>query len=163
MDYQIFLFVRLQVLCEKYWPPEGGTVYYGFIQVTTLSCKQGPDYFITSINLRQVRWWRPHGSVPWNSSRLSRWFRVSGTLLWKAACANRAKKKFFAAVFQRDSPTSRTITQYYYPSWPDRGVPKEPSSLCTFTEHVRQDLEASPRLGPAVVHCRCDLQPIDLI
>lgn len=51
----IFMFVCLQVLCEKYWPPEGGTVYYGLIQVTTVSCKQGPDYFITSINLRQVR------------------------------------------------------------------------------------------------------------
>lgn len=51
--YQLFVF--LQVLCEKYWPPEGGTVYYGLIQVTTISCKQGPDYFITSINLRQVR------------------------------------------------------------------------------------------------------------
>lgn len=55
LDYQIFVFVCLQVLCEKYWPPEGGTVYYGLIQVTTTSCKQGPDYFITSINLRQVR------------------------------------------------------------------------------------------------------------
>ncbi|TNM86931.1 hypothetical protein fugu_007161 [Takifugu bimaculatus] len=53
----------------------------------------------------------------------------------------------------RDCLTSRMITQYYYPSWPDRGVPKQPSSLCTYTEHVRQDLEASPRLGPAVVHC----------
>ncbi|XP_011615704.1 receptor-type tyrosine-protein phosphatase V-like [Takifugu rubripes] len=94
------------VLCEKYWPPEGGTVYYGLVQVTTVTCKQGPDYFVTSINIRQ-----------------------------------------------RDCLTSRMITQYYYPSWPDRGVPKQPSSLCTFTEHVRQDLEASPRLGPAVVHC----------
>uniref|UniRef100_H3DKM5 protein-tyrosine-phosphatase n=1 Tax=Tetraodon nigroviridis TaxID=99883 RepID=H3DKM5_TETNG len=94
------------VLCEKYWPPEGATVCYGLIQVTTMRCKKGPDYFITSINLRQ-----------------------------------------------RDSPTSRTITQYYYPSWPDRGVPREPSSLCAFSEHVRQDLEGSPRLGPAVVHC----------
>lgn len=149
-----FYLFASQVLCEKYWPPEGGTVYYGLIQVTTLSCKQGPDFFITSINLRQVRWWCSHGSVPWNSS---------GTLLSKAACVNGAKEKLFVAVFQRDSPTPRTIKQYYYPSWPDRGVPKEPSSLCTFTEHVRQDLEASPRLGPAVVHCRCDLQPIHLI
>uniref|UniRef100_A0A3Q2V453 protein-tyrosine-phosphatase n=1 Tax=Haplochromis burtoni TaxID=8153 RepID=A0A3Q2V453_HAPBU len=50
-------------------------------------------------------------------------------------------------------PTDRIITHYYYPSWPDRGVPKSPSTLCVFTEHVRQHLETIPRLGPAVVHC----------
>lgn len=63
-------------------------------------------------------------------------------------------------MFQRDCPGYRIITHYYYPSWPDRGVPKESSSLCAFTEHVRQDLEAIPRFGPAVVHCRSDLHPI---
>lgn len=94
------------VFCEKYWPLERGTVYHGLIQVTTVTRTQGPDYFITTINLRQ-----------------------------------------------RDCPTDRTITHYYYPSWPDRGVPKDSSSLCAFTEHVRQNLEAIPRLGPAVVHC----------
>ncbi|XP_029291674.1 receptor-type tyrosine-protein phosphatase V-like [Cottoperca gobio] len=94
------------VLCDKYWPLDRGTVYHGLIQVTTLTRKQGPDYFITTINLRQ-----------------------------------------------RDCPTDRTITHYYYPAWPDRGVPKDLFSLCAFTEHVRQKLEAIPRLGPAVVHC----------
>ncbi len=60
-------------------------------------------------------------------------------------------------MFQRHCPTDRIITHYYYPSWPDRGVPTGPSSLCAFTEHVRQHLEAIPRLGPAVIHCRSDL------
>ncbi|XP_042347865.1 receptor-type tyrosine-protein phosphatase V-like isoform X2 [Plectropomus leopardus] len=94
------------VLCDKYWPLEQGTVYHGLIQVTTVTRKQGPDYFITTINLRQ-----------------------------------------------RDCPTDRIITHYYYPTWPDRGVPKDTSSLCAFTEHVRLKLEEIPRLGPAVVHC----------
>ncbi|XP_037832723.1 receptor-type tyrosine-protein phosphatase beta isoform X2 [Kryptolebias marmoratus] len=53
---------------------------------------------------------------------------------------------------QRDSPNDRIITHYHYPSWPDLGVPN-PSSLCAFTEHVRQHLDAIPHLGPAVVHC----------
>uniref|UniRef100_A0A3P9DD77 protein-tyrosine-phosphatase n=1 Tax=Maylandia zebra TaxID=106582 RepID=A0A3P9DD77_9CICH len=70
-----------------------------------LTRKQGPDYFITTINLRHV------------------------------------------------SERHRIITHYYYPSWPDRGVPKSPSTLCVFTEHVRQHLETIPRMGPAVVHC----------
>ncbi|KAM4563702.1 receptor-type tyrosine-protein phosphatase V-like isoform 2-T2 [Odontesthes bonariensis] len=96
---------RNTVLCDKYWPLEQGTVYHGLNQVTTVTRTQGPDYFLTTINLRQ-----------------------------------------------RDSPTDRIITHYHYPSWPDKGVPNA-SSLCAFTEHVRQHLEAIPRLGPAVVHC----------
>ncbi|CAB1460878.1 unnamed protein product [Pleuronectes platessa] len=94
------------VLCDKYWPVERGTLYHGLIQVTTMTCKQGPDYFITTINLRQ-----------------------------------------------RDCPTDRIITHYYYHSWPDRGIPKDSSSLCAFTDHVRLHLEGLPRLGPTVVHC----------
>ncbi|XP_029974537.1 receptor-type tyrosine-protein phosphatase V-like isoform X2 [Salarias fasciatus] len=94
------------VLCDKYWPLEPGTVHHGLIQVTTVTCKQGPDYSVTSINLRQ-----------------------------------------------RHCPTDRTVTHYYYHTWPDRGVPRNISSLCVFTEQVRRHLEAIPRLGPAVVHC----------
>ncbi|XP_054634971.1 receptor-type tyrosine-protein phosphatase V-like isoform X2 [Dunckerocampus dactyliophorus] len=95
------------VLCDKYWSLQPGTVYHGPFQVTTMTRKQGPDYFTSTINLRQ-----------------------------------------------RDCPTDRIITHYHYPSWPDRGVPTDPSSLCTFTDHVRHHLEAIPRQGPAVVHCR---------
>ncbi|XP_072305806.1 receptor-type tyrosine-protein phosphatase beta-like [Eucyclogobius newberryi] len=55
---------------------------------------------------------------------------------------------------QRDCPAAdRTVTHYYYSSWPDMGVPKDPASLCAFTEHVRLHLETLPRLGPSVVHC----------
>jgi len=42
------------MLCDKYWPLQQGTVYHGLIQVTTVIRKQGPDYFVTTINLRQV-------------------------------------------------------------------------------------------------------------
>ncbi|XP_019907429.2 receptor-type tyrosine-protein phosphatase beta isoform X2 [Esox lucius] len=41
------------VLCDQYWPQERGTVSYGQVQVTTVSCKRGPDYFINTILLRQ--------------------------------------------------------------------------------------------------------------
>nr|XP_040049375.1 receptor-type tyrosine-protein phosphatase V-like isoform X1 [Gasterosteus aculeatus aculeatus]XP_040049376.1 receptor-type tyrosine-protein phosphatase V-like isoform X1 [Gasterosteus aculeatus aculeatus] len=95
-----------QVMCEKYWPLDRGTVHHGLIQVTTVTRKQGPDYFITTINLRQ-----------------------------------------------RDHPTDRTVTHYYYPTWPDQGVPKDLPSLVAFAEQVRLELEATPPLGPAVVHC----------
>ncbi|XP_020560405.1 receptor-type tyrosine-protein phosphatase V-like isoform X2 [Oryzias latipes] len=93
------------IMCEKYWPLESRTMYYGSIQVTTVTRKQAADFFITTINLQQ-----------------------------------------------RGNPNDRIITHYYYPTWPDQDVPL-PSSLCVFTEHVRQHLEATPCLGPAVVHC----------
>ncbi|XP_013990331.1 receptor-type tyrosine-protein phosphatase V isoform X2 [Salmo salar] len=41
------------VLCYEYWPMEQGTVSYGVVQVTTVSRKRRPDYFITTIHLRQ--------------------------------------------------------------------------------------------------------------
>ncbi|XP_029477451.1 receptor-type tyrosine-protein phosphatase V-like isoform X2 [Oncorhynchus nerka] len=94
------------VLCDEYWPMEQGTVSYGAVQVTTVSRKRRPDYFITTIHLRQ------HGF-----------------------------------------PVERTVTHYYYAAWPDQGVPNDLSSLCAFTEYVRQHLDTLPLLGPAVVHC----------
>ena len=50
----------------------------------------------------------------------------------------------------------RRITHYLYPSWPDMSVPRDPSSLCDFTENVRQHLDNMPSSGPAIVHCRSD-------
>ncbi|XP_024240764.1 receptor-type tyrosine-protein phosphatase V isoform X1 [Oncorhynchus tshawytscha] len=94
------------VLCDEYWPMEQGTVSYGAVQVTTVSRKRRPDYFITTIHLRQ------HGFL-----------------------------------------VERTVTHYYYAAWPDQGVPNDLSSLCAFTEYVRQHLDTLPLLGPAVVHC----------
>ncbi|XP_021422475.2 receptor-type tyrosine-protein phosphatase V isoform X2 [Oncorhynchus mykiss] len=99
------------VLCDEYWPMEQGTVSYGMVQVTTVSRKRRPDYFITTIHLRQ--------------------------------CVS----------FQHGFPVERTVTHYYYTAWPDQGVPNDLSSLCAFTEYVRQHLDTLPLLGPAVVHC----------
>ncbi|XP_060787612.1 receptor-type tyrosine-protein phosphatase beta-like [Neoarius graeffei] len=54
---------------------------------------------------------------------------------------------------QHGSSTDRRITHYYYPHWPDQGVPKDHTSLTNFTEHVRKQLDDTPHLGPTVVHC----------
>ncbi|XP_076133103.1 receptor-type tyrosine-protein phosphatase V-like [Alosa pseudoharengus] len=56
-------------------------------------------------------------------------------------------------LLQNGWPAERRITHYLYPSWPDISVPRELSSLCTFTENVRQHLENMPHVGPAVIHC----------
>ncbi|KAL4645950.1 receptor-type tyrosine-protein phosphatase V-like [Arapaima gigas] len=54
---------------------------------------------------------------------------------------------------QMDAPTERKVTHYYYPGWPDRGVPWDFASFCSFAEHVRQQLDSAPRVCPAVIHC----------
>ncbi|CAG11317.1 unnamed protein product [Tetraodon nigroviridis] len=82
------------VLCEKYWPPEGATVCYGLIQVTTMRCKKGPDYFITSINLRQlcVRGIRPNVRAAVEDLRLHRMWMVQNLVSYNTV--NRAKMSF---------------------------------------------------------------------
>jgi len=42
-----------------------------------------------------------------------------------------------------------SITQYHYTSWPDHGVPAEPTDLLHFREAVR----GTPTSGPLLVHC----------
>ncbi|XP_051949718.1 receptor-type tyrosine-protein phosphatase beta-like isoform X2 [Xyrauchen texanus] len=95
-----------KVMCDQYWPPEQGTGCYGTVQVTTVSRQRHPEYYITTIRLKQ---------------------------------------QGFRAV--------RHVTHYHYPLWPDQGVPQIASSLCTFTEHVRQHLDNISSHGPTVVHC----------
>ena len=72
-------------------------------------------------------------------------------------CSGANESSMFT-LFQRGYPTERVITHYYYPGWPDRGVPRDTLVLCGLADHVRQQIDAAPRLGPAVVHCRYDRQ-----
>eukprot|EP00045_Choanoeca_perplexa_P017971 m.272999 g.272999 ORF g.272999 m.272999 type:complete len:1318 (+) comp17682_c0_seq4:176-4129(+) len=50
---------------------------------------------------------------------------------------------------QREGEGRMSITQYHYTSWPDHGVPAEPTDLLHFREAVR----TSPTSGPLLVHC----------
>ncbi|XP_036389242.1 receptor-type tyrosine-protein phosphatase V-like isoform X1 [Megalops cyprinoides] len=54
---------------------------------------------------------------------------------------------------QMGSPGERRITHYYYPAWPDRGVPHNIAAFSAFTELLRQHLDSIPHIGPAIVHC----------
>ncbi|XP_066500733.1 receptor-type tyrosine-protein phosphatase V-like [Hoplias malabaricus] len=54
---------------------------------------------------------------------------------------------------QNGSATERRVTHYHYPGWPDQGVPKDPASLCAFTELIRKHLDNASRLRHTVVHC----------
>ncbi|XP_050403287.1 receptor-type tyrosine-protein phosphatase kappa isoform X2 [Patella vulgata] len=51
----------------------------------------------------------------------------------------------------KDECGSRTIKQYHYTSWPDKGVPTDVASLVEFRSKVIKAV--SPHPGPMVVHC----------
>ncbi|XP_055956493.1 receptor-type tyrosine-protein phosphatase kappa [Patella vulgata] len=51
----------------------------------------------------------------------------------------------------KDECGSRTIKQYHYTSWPDKGVPNDMVSLVEFRSKVIK--ARSPHPGPMVVHC----------
>ncbi|XP_055956339.1 receptor-type tyrosine-protein phosphatase alpha-like [Patella vulgata] len=51
----------------------------------------------------------------------------------------------------KDECGSRTIKQYHYTSWPDKGVPIDMASLVEFRNKVNKSRTRHP--GPLVVHC----------
>ena len=48
------------------------------------------------------------------------------------------------------------MKHYQYFSWPDHGVPAEPTGVLSFLEEVNRTQSSMPGAGPLVVHCRCD-------
>ncbi|XP_071496829.1 receptor-type tyrosine-protein phosphatase alpha-like [Diadema antillarum] len=46
----------------------------------------------------------------------------------------------------------REVVQYHYTTWPDMGVPEQPSQLMKFIE-VTRDMEEGASKSPIVVHC----------
>lgn len=48
------------------------------------------------------------------------------------------------------------MKHYQYFSWPDHGVPAEPSGVLSFLDEVNRAQSSTPGAGPMVVHCRCD-------
>ncbi|XP_059232236.1 tyrosine-protein phosphatase non-receptor type 11-like [Mustela nigripes] len=47
----------------------------------------------------------------------------------------------------------RTVKHYQYFSWPDHGVPAEPSGVLGFLDEVNRAQSSMPGAGPVVVHC----------
>lgn len=54
---------------------------------------------------------------------------------------------------------NRTITQYQFISWPDHGVPDEPTPALDFVRVVHE--VAPTTFGPIVVHCRYCIHYVD--
>ncbi|XP_061239129.1 tyrosine-protein phosphatase non-receptor type 11-like isoform X8 [Bos javanicus] len=52
---------------------------------------------------------------------------------------------------QEESP--HTVKHYQYFSWPDHGVPAEPTGVLSFLEEVNRTHSSMPGAGPMVVHC----------
>ncbi|XP_053744325.1 tyrosine-protein phosphatase non-receptor type 6 [Synchiropus splendidus] len=55
---------------------------------------------------------------------------------------------------RRDKPRhSRTIWHYQYMSWPDHGVPQEPSGILNFLTQVNAKQAEYGDVGPMIIHC----------
>ncbi|XP_065792959.1 tyrosine-protein phosphatase non-receptor type 11-like isoform X4 [Muntiacus reevesi] len=52
---------------------------------------------------------------------------------------------------QEESP--HTVKHYQYFSWPDHGVPAEPTGVLSFLDEVNRAQSSMPGAGPLVVHC----------
>ncbi|KAF4018542.1 hypothetical protein G4228_010094 [Cervus hanglu yarkandensis] len=57
-------------------------------------------------------------------------------------------------VWRPDQEESRhTVKHYQYFSWPDHGVPAEPTGVLSFLDEVNRAQSSMPGAGPMVVHC----------
>ncbi|XP_060587158.1 receptor-type tyrosine-protein phosphatase T-like [Ruditapes philippinarum] len=57
----------------------------------------------------------------------------------------------FQVIKEGSKQKPRTVTQYHFTAWPDKGVPKYASSLVQFINKVKYD--SVEQNGPIVVHC----------
>ncbi|XP_060587159.1 receptor-type tyrosine-protein phosphatase epsilon-like [Ruditapes philippinarum] len=60
-------------------------------------------------------------------------------------------KRTFQVKKEGSKQKPRTVTQYHFTAWPDKGVPKYASSLVQFTNKVKYD--SVEQNGPIIVHC----------
>lgn len=51
--------------------------------------------------------------------------------------------------------TKRTVRQYHYTSWPDHGVPPNPSDVLEFLRVVKDYQASLVNPGAILAHCRC--------
>eukprot|EP00057_Strongylocentrotus_purpuratus_P014853 XP_011669327.1 PREDICTED: receptor-type tyrosine-protein phosphatase alpha [Strongylocentrotus purpuratus] len=63
------------------------------------------------------------------------------------ACTGGVKRK----MGMRKGDDYRTVTQFHFTEWPDKGVPKHTSSLLQFIKEVKAD--HGPNTHPLIIHC----------
>ncbi|XP_030077446.1 receptor-type tyrosine-protein phosphatase V isoform X2 [Microcaecilia unicolor] len=56
-------------------------------------------------------------------------------------------------LWHEDVKLERKVHQLHYTEWPDHGVPESTSSIITFTEMVREHVQAAKGSGPTLVNC----------
>lgn len=120
--------------CEQYWPCEAPQVFGGYL-VTPRSSSVLAHYTQRTFALSRV-----HDQKVWPQQEVS---RHTGAVADPASCLQRRQKG--------QSP-ERTLTQYQYTQWPDKGVPDSPLALLSFIR--RSSRARTLAAGPLLVHCR---------
>ncbi|XP_072175059.1 tyrosine-protein phosphatase non-receptor type 11-like [Diadema setosum] len=59
----------------------------------------------------------------------------------------------FAMVHEQFPNEVRPMFQFHFKSWPDHGVPVDPSRVLNFLQDVNKKQESFPEAGPIIVHC----------
>ncbi|XP_057603055.1 tyrosine-protein phosphatase non-receptor type 11-like [Hippopotamus amphibius kiboko] len=120
--------------CFRYWPELHGSQDYGRLRVCNVAEHQAQGYCV-----RELRVWRAdRGHSP--VSRAGAWDAPRRTC-WRSR----------ARPAQEESP--RTVKHCQYLSWPDHGVPAEPTGVLGFLDEVNQAQSSMLGAGPMVVHC----------
>ncbi|XP_043780328.1 tyrosine-protein phosphatase non-receptor type 11-like isoform X4 [Cervus elaphus] len=117
--------------CFRYWPELHGSQEYGHLHVCNMA-----EHWAQGYCVRELQVWRPdqgHSSP----RRLGQPRPPS----WHSP----------AHPAQEESP--HTVKHYQYFSWPDHGVPAEPTGVLSFLDEVNRAQSSMPGAGPMVVHC----------
>ncbi|XP_043342050.1 tyrosine-protein phosphatase non-receptor type 11-like isoform X4 [Cervus canadensis] len=117
--------------CFRYWPELHGSQEYGHLHVCNMA-----EHWAQGYCVRELQVWRPdqgHSSP----RRLGQPRPPS----WHSP-AHPAQEE-----------SRHTVKHYQYFSWPDHGVPAEPTGVLSFLDEVNRAQSSMPGAGPMVVHC----------
>lgn len=56
--------------------------------------------------------------------------------------------------WQEGVRAERHVSHLHYTAWPDHGIPESTTSIMTFRELVREQIQSTKDAGPTLVHCR---------
>ena len=125
------LFPSPQVKCTQYWPSSGSQVYSN-VTVTHVDTSNFADFDVRRFKIQSVN----------------------------DMCLIYFIDQFFNVHMQSTSKESRAVTQFHFVSWPDFGVPRNPTSLLHFLQRVRHH-QPYGQTQPIVVHCRYVQQQLE--
>ncbi|KAG5445331.1 Tyrosine-protein phosphatase non-receptor type 4 [Clonorchis sinensis] len=128
-----------RVKCHQYWPDLGQTLRFSAFNPNLISSRSSTGHpTSTELQIQTVQE-EVAGDFAFREFTIS---QLSLTTQRSSALQNNPNPK---------TTESRRITQLQYITWPDHGVPNNPTDFISFVERVRDKRGTDP--APVVVHC----------